>query len=43
MMAETHLCPNTEVHQTHRNLSIQLILKYAPFYPYPPIPPNGGK
>ena len=25
MMAETHLCPNTEVHQTHLNLSIQLI------------------
>ena len=25
MMAETHLCPNTEVHQTQLNLSIQLI------------------
>ena len=25
MMAKTHLCPNTEAHQTHLNLSIRLI------------------
>ena len=37
MMAKPHLCPNTEVRQTHLNLFIQFE-NYAPFYPLSPLP-----